>query len=110
MEKILENFKLKEEITELVDCYFNPPFDWRVNQLGIYKYNGTLHSFCSYIGQGIEEPIYNGTAEYVIEISDDINNYFDISSNLNDYTKKEKNENINYIYEDVLEKIKEFEK
>lgn len=69
-----------------------------------------MHSFCNYTGQGVVEPIYNGTAEYIIEILDDILDYFDVSSNLKDYTEKEKNEYIDFIYDDVFEKIKEFEK
>lgn len=110
MEKLLEEFNLKKEITDLVGCYFEPPFNWTVYQLGIYKYNGKLHSFCNYTGQGVEEPIYNGTAEYTIEILDDILNYFDISANLKDYTEKEKNEYIDFICDNVSERIKEFEK
>ncbi len=110
MEKLLEQFNLKKEIIDLVNCYFEPPFDWKVEQLGIYKYNGKLYSFCNYIGQGIVEPIYNGTAEYTIEILDEICNYFDVGSDLQYYTKKEQNKYIESIYNDVLEQIKEFEK
>ena len=110
MEKLLENFTLKEEVEELLDCYFNPPFGWNVYRLGFYKYNGKLHSFCCYKGQEIEEPIYNWTAEYIIDILEDIDNYFDTSSNLNDYTKNNVNNSIDCICENVLEQIKEFEK
>lgn len=110
MEELLKDFNLKNEIADLVDCYFNPPFNWSVNQLGIFKYNGKLDSYCNYNGQGIIEPIYNGTAEYIIEILDDIHNYFDISPNLEDYTEEEINENIEFIYDNVLEQINEFEK
>lgn len=109
MEKMLEQFDLKKEITDLVNCYFEPPFDWKVEQLGIYKYNGKLYSFCNYIGQGIAEPIYNGTEEYKIEITDEIRDYFDVASDLQSYTKKEQNEYIESIYNNVLEQIKEFE-
>ena len=110
MENLFENFDLKKEVSDLVDCYFEPPFDWRINQLGIYKYNGKLHSFCNYNGQGIVEPIYNGNAEYVIDILDDIQSYFDILSNIKDYTVTEKNKYIDIICDNILEQIKEFEK
>ena len=100
---------LKKEIEDLVDTYFYPPFGWSVNSLGILKYGDKLEAYCNFNGQGIAEPIYNGTAEYVIELKDEIENYFDVSSRLSDYPKKEVKENINFIVEDVKEKIKEFE-
>lgn len=110
MEKLLENFNLREEIEELVDCYFNPPFGWSAYNLGILKYNGKLSSFCCYHGQGIPEPLYNGTAEYVIELYDEILNYFDVSPFFEDYTKQQVEENIDSIYENVIDILEEYEK
>ncbi len=109
MEEMIKNFNLKKEITDLVEKYFCPPSNWRVLELGIFKYNRVLNSFCIYAGQGIPEPIYNKTAEYVIDIMEQITDYFDISGNLEDYTEKEKSERINFICENVIEQIKEFE-
>lgn len=106
MEELLEKFDLKKEITDLVEDYFYPPSNWRVLELGIFKYNKSLNAFCVYAGQGVPEPIYNGTAEYTIDILEEINNYFDLSPNYDDYTEEEKNKNIENIYEFVLEEIK----
>ena len=91
MEELLEKFDLKKEITDLVEDYFYPPSNWRVLELGIFKYNKSLNAFCVYAGQGVPEPIYNGTAEYTIDILEEINNYFDLSPNYDDYTEEEKN-------------------
>lgn len=108
MEKLLKNFNLQEEVSKLLNCYFEPPFDWSVYGLGIYKYDGQLHSYCNYTGQGIEQPIYDG-AEYIIDILEQIHNYFDISLNIKDYTEDEIKENINFICENILEDIRYYE-
>ena len=109
MEELLEKFDLEKEVTDLVEDYFYPPSNWRVLELGIFKYNNLLNSFCIYAGQGIPKPIYNGTAAYTIDILEKINNYFDLSPNYEDYTEEEKKENIENIYQYVLEEIKFFE-
>ena len=106
----MSKFNLKKEIENLIDCYFFPPFSWKVSNCGFYKYNGKINSFCNYVGNGIAEPIYNNNADYVIYLKDMIRNYFDISSNINDYSKKEVKDIIKCLCENVKEDIDFFEK
>ncbi len=109
MDDLFKNFNLQKEIKNLVDCYLETPFNWYINELGIYKFNGELFSFCHYVGQGIVEPIYNGRVEYIIYILDCIKNYFNIPPKVKYYTKIEKDKYISFICDNVLDTIKEFE-
>lgn len=105
MEELLKNFDLEKEIIELIDTYKNPPFNWRIYELGIYKYNEKLEVYCLYDGQGTPEPLYNATSDYNIELKD----IFD-DQNVRELNKRDIKKAVKVICNYVVDQIEENEK
>ena len=107
VEKLLKEFNLEKEVTDIIDCYINPPFNWKIWKSGIYKYNNSLHSYVAYEGQGLDEIVYNQSYEYIIELDEEIRNYFD--TGFEELTEEEIAEAVECICENIIEEIKENE-
>ena len=96
----------REQVQELLETYKYPKLGWRIRGLGFYKFNGKLEDYVEYVGQGTPEPIYNNTADYIIDIKDNIENLID-TYDLED--KENFEEIVSIIYEDVIDEINDNE-
>lgn len=61
---------VKNKVNELINIYKNPPFNWQILELGIYKYNGKINIYINYAGQGINSIIYNGLEGIKIDLTE----------------------------------------
>ena len=66
--KVVKKQHITEEDAEILNDWLDTS-----SQVGVYKCNGKLELYCISPRTGTPEPIYNGTADYVIDIKDYIN-------------------------------------
>ena len=66
--KVVKKQHITEEDAEILNDWLDTS-----SQVGVYKCNGKLELYCISPRTGTPEPIYNGTADYVIDIKDYMN-------------------------------------
>ena len=73
-------FKMKkvEEIRNLLEIARDSNcFGWQLLGVGVYSYNGHLEGYINWKGQGINEIVYNGKYDDIVDLTDlaDIQEY-----------------------------------
>ena len=94
MKDLFKNFNLEEEAKELIEAYFMKPFNLTTYRLGFYKCGDELLSFSCYNKNKLPDVVRNSKVEYIIDMKEDMDSIFSISSNKNDYSEKDMNEAI----------------
>lgn len=98
----LNKRKIAKQIEYILEDYKKPPFDWQIENVGFFKNNGEIFGWIHYKDQVIPEPIYNKTADYLIDITDNIKNLAD-TYNLNN--KEDFEEVANFLYKNIIKEI-----
>lgn len=100
----------KKEIKKYVREATSNNFNWKLSRCGFYIKNDKVQFFISYVGQGMDENIYNNDYEEIIYIEDIIEEYRRKEYNLEDIDTiiYENVNNMIYNYNERIEDIEDF--
>lgn len=66
----------KKDVREfLKQCREDSPFGWKLWRCGAFIYNDKINLFIAYHGQGLNEIVYNGIYDDIVEFEDLCNKY-----------------------------------